>query len=100
MHQNQRVAIKPEMRLTPSAGLLLSLLALTTPAIAHHEIGSDHSRMLLSLGYRRFGKTCLGETVREALPGILKPTRTLHWGPLPRECLWHVSPQAQRDPIP
>ena len=49
MHQNQRVAIKPEMRLTPSAGLLLSLLALTTPAIAHHEIGSDHSGTLLSM---------------------------------------------------
>ena len=50
MHQTQLVAIKPEMRLTTSAGLLLSLLAVTTPAIAHHEIGSDHSRTLLSMG--------------------------------------------------
>ena len=49
MHQNCRVVIKPEMRLTTSAGLLLSLLALTTPAIAHHETGSDHSGTLLSL---------------------------------------------------
>ena len=38
------------MRLTTSAGLLLSLLAVTTPAIAHHEIGSDHSSTLLSMG--------------------------------------------------
>ena len=38
------------MRLSPSAGLLLSLLAFTTPAIAHHEIGSDHSDALLSMG--------------------------------------------------
>jgi hypothetical protein len=37
------------MRLSPSAGLLLSLLAFTTPAIAHHEIGSDHSGTLLSM---------------------------------------------------
>ena len=38
------------MRLSPSAGLLLSLLAFTAPAIAHHEIGSDHSGALLSMG--------------------------------------------------
>ena len=49
MHQTQLIAIKSEMRLSPSAGLLLSLLALTTPAIAHHEIGSDHSGTLLSM---------------------------------------------------
>jgi hypothetical protein len=49
MQQTQNVAIKSEMRRSPSAGLLLSLLALTTPAIAHHEIGSDHSGTLLSM---------------------------------------------------
>ena len=49
MHQTQLVAIKSEMRFYPSAGLILSLLALTTPAIAHHEIGSDHSSTLLSM---------------------------------------------------
>ena len=37
------------MRLSPSAGLLLSLLALTTPAFAHHENGSSHSGMLLAM---------------------------------------------------
>ena len=49
MHQTQLVAIKSEMRLSLFAGLPLVLLALTTPAIAHHEIGSDHSDALLSM---------------------------------------------------
>ena len=49
MYQTPRVAIKSVMRLSPSAGLLLSLLALTTPAIAHHEIGSDHSGTLFAM---------------------------------------------------
>ena len=50
MHQTQLIAIKSEMRLSPSAGLLLSLLALTTPAIAHHEIGAAQSRTLVARG--------------------------------------------------
>ena len=50
MHQTQCVPTQSEMRLSTSAGLLLSLLAVTTPAIAHHEIGSDHSSTLLSMG--------------------------------------------------
>ena len=54
MHQTQLVAIKSEMRLSPSAGLLLGLLALTTPAIAHHGIGSDHSDTLLSMEMEPF----------------------------------------------
>ena len=49
MNQTQMVAIKSEMRFYPSVGLLLSFLALTTPAIAHHEIGSDHSGTLFSM---------------------------------------------------
>ena len=49
MHQTQLIAIKSEMRLSPSTGLLLGLLALTTPAIAHHGIGSDHSDTLLAM---------------------------------------------------
>lgn len=50
MHQNQSVVIKIEMRLSSSIGLLLGLLAVTTPVIAHHEAGSDHSSTLISMG--------------------------------------------------
>ena len=50
MHQNQCVPTQSEMRLSTSAGLLLSLLAVTTPVIAHHGIGSDHSRTMLAMG--------------------------------------------------
>ena len=50
MHQTQTLVIKFEMRLSSSVGFLLGLLAMTTPVIAHHERGSDHSSTLISMG--------------------------------------------------
>ena len=50
MHHTESVANKSVMHVVTSAGLLLSLLTVSTPALAHHAVGDHHSQVELAMG--------------------------------------------------
>ena len=50
MAQTGPAVCETEMHIAATTGLLLSMMAIFTPSLAHHHDRSDHSRLLLAMG--------------------------------------------------